>query len=148
MPGRGPEGPRAEEVEGRDPAAGIKEKEREEEEAKKCAAFQKTEEYNRQKEKTEKSHTDMERCSLLKGPLPEGFSQVPSKPKETPTPHKPSHRSEGRSSGQFNQPPGHALFDGLLDLKQFPYDCLHKSAGAMVALAKMSINVGNLDSGS
>ena len=39
----------------------LKKKKREEEEAKKCAAFQKMEEYNWQKEKTKKSHTDMER---------------------------------------------------------------------------------------
>ena len=122
----------------------LKKKKREEEEAKKRTAFQKMEEYNRQKEKTEKSHADMERHSILKGPLPEGFSQVPSKPKETSTPRKPSHRSEGQSSGQFGQAPGHVLFDGLLDLKQFPYNRLHKSAGAMIAWAKMSINVGNL----
>ena len=86
----------------------------------------------------------MERRSILKGPLPEGFFQVPSNPKETLTPRKSSHRSEGRSSGQFGQPPGHALFNGLLDLKWFPYDRLHKSAGAMIAWAEMSINVGNL----
>ena len=35
------------------------------------------------------------------------------------------------------------LFDGLLDLKQFPYERLHKSPGAMVAWAEMSINLGN-----
>ena len=122
----------------------IKKKKREEEEAKKRAAFQKTEEYYRQKEKTEKSNTDMERHSILKNPFLEGFSQVPSKPKETPISHKPSHRSEGRSSRQFGQPPHRMLFHGLLDLKQFPYDCLHKSPGAMVAWAEMSINVGNL----
>ena len=86
----------------------------------------------------------MERRSILKGPLPEGFSQVPPKPKETLTPRKPSDRSEGRSSGQFGQTPGHSLFDGLLDLKHFPYDRLHKSAGAMIASAEMSINVGDL----
>ena len=86
----------------------------------------------------------MERCSILKNPFLEGFSQVPSKPKETPISHKPSHRSEGRSSGQFGQPPHRTLFDGLLDLKQFPYNCLHKSPGAMVAWAEMSINLGNL----
>ena len=122
----------------------LKKKKREEEEAKNHAAFQKMEEYSRQKEKTKKSHADMERCSILKNPLQEGFSQVPSKPKETPTHRKPSHRSKKWSSGQFGQPPGHALFDGLLDLKQFPYDRLHKSAGAMVAWTEMSINVGNL----
>ena len=85
----------------------------------------------------------MERRSILKNPFPEGFSQVPSKPKETPAPCKPSHRSEGPSSGQFGQPPHHALFDGLLDLKWFPYDCLHKSPGAMIAWAEMSISMGN-----
>ena len=122
----------------------LKKKKREEEEAKKCAAFQKTEEYYRQKEKTEKSNADMERCSILKNPFPEGFSQVPSKPKETPISCKPSHRSEGRSSGQFGQPPHCTLFYGLLDLKRFPYDRLHKSPGAMVACVEMSINLGNL----
>ena len=123
----------------------LKKKKREEEEAKKQAAFQRMEEYNRQKEKTRevtRRHGKMH--SILKDPLPEGFSQVPPKPKETPTPCKPSHRSEGQSSGQFGQPPGHSLFDGLLDLKWFPYDCLHKSAGAMIAWAEMSIKVGNL----
>ena len=122
----------------------LKKKKREEEEARKQAAFQKTEEYNWQKEKTEKSHANMDRCSILRDPLPEGFSQVPPKPKETPTPRKPSHRSEGRSSGQFGQTLGHSLFDGLLDLKRFPYDRLHKSAGAMIAWAEMSISVGDL----
>ena len=76
----------------------LKKKKREEEEAKKCAAFQKTEEYDRQKEKTEKSNVGMERCSILKNPFPEGFSQIPQKPKETPIACKPSHRSEGWSS--------------------------------------------------
>ena len=122
----------------------LKKKKREEEEAKKGAAFQKTEEYYWQKKKTEKSNADMERCSILKNPFPEGFSQVPSKPKETAIPRKPSHRSEGRSSRQFGQPPHHALFNGLLDLKQFPYDHLHKSPGAKVVWAEMSINLGNL----
>ena len=73
----------------------LKKKKREEEEAKKWAAFQKTEEYDRQKERTEKSNASMERHSILKNPLPEGFSQIPPKPKETPSAHKPSHRSEG-----------------------------------------------------
>ena len=63
----------------------LKKKKREEEEAKKWAAFQKTEEYDRQKERTEKSNAGMERCSILKNPLPEGFSQIPPKPKETPS---------------------------------------------------------------
>ena len=85
----------------------------------------------------------MERHSILKNPFLEGFSQVPPKPKETLIPRKPSHRSEGWSSGQFGQPPRHALFDGLLDLKRFPYDRLHKSPGAMVAWAEMSIDLGN-----
>ena len=62
----------------------LKKKKREEEEAKKRAAFKKTEEYYRQKEKTEKSNASMERCSILKNPFLEGFSQIPSKPKETP----------------------------------------------------------------
>ena len=98
----------------------LKKKKREEEEAKKHAAFQKTEEYYQQKEKTEKSNTDMERCSILKNIFPEGFSQVPSNPKETLISHKPLHRSKGRSSEQFSQPPHCMLFDGLLDLKRFP----------------------------
>ena len=122
----------------------LQKKKREEEEAKKPAAFQKTEEYYQQKGRTEKPNADMERRSILKNPFPEGFSQVPSKLKETPHPCKPSHRSEGWSSGQFGQPPCCTLFDGLLDLKRFPYDHLHKSPGAMVAWAKMSINLGNL----
>ena len=122
----------------------LRKKKREEEEAKKRAAFQKTEEYDRQKEKTQKSNAGMERHSILKNPFPEGFSQIPPKPKETPIARKPSHRSEGRSSGQFGQSPCHMLFDGLLDLKRFPFDCLHKSPGAMVAWAEMSINLGNL----
>ena len=122
----------------------LKKKKREEEEAKKHAAFQKTEEYYRQKEKTEKSNANRERCSILRNLFPEGFSQVPSKPKETPISRKPSHRSKGWSSGQFGQPPHHALFDGLLDLKRFPYNCLHKSPEAMVAWAEISINLGNL----
>ena len=95
----------------------LQKKKREEEEAKKPAAFKKTEEYYWQKEKTKKPNADMERCSILKNPFPEGFSQVPSKPKETPTPRKPSHRSKGWSSGQFGQPPHRTLLDGLLDLK-------------------------------
>ena len=122
----------------------LRKKKRKEEEAKKCAAFQKTEEYDRQKEKTEKSNAGMERCSILKNPFLEGFSQIPPKPKETPIAHKPSHRNEGRSSGQFGQSPHRTLFNGLLDLKRFPYNCLHKNPGAMVAWAEMSINLGNL----
>ena len=55
----------------------LKKKKREEEEAKKHAAFQKTEEYNRQKEKTERSNAGMERHSILKNPFLEGFSQIP-----------------------------------------------------------------------
>ena len=78
----------------------LRKKKREEEEAKKRAAFQKTEEYDRQKERTEKSNAGME-----KNPLPEGFSQIPPKPKETPMARKPSHRSDGWSSGQFSQSP-------------------------------------------
>ena len=88
---------------------GIEEKKREEEETKKQVAFQKIEEYDRQKERTEKSNTGMERHSILKNPLPEGFSQIPPKPKETLIARKPSHRSKGRSSGQFGQPPRHTL---------------------------------------
>ena len=122
----------------------LRKKKREEEEAKKRAAFQKTEEYDRQKERTEKSNAGMERCSILKNPLLEGFSQIPPKPKETPIAHKPSHRSKGRSSGQFGQSPHHTIFDGLLDLKRFPYDRLHKNPGTMIAWVEMSINLGNL----
>ena len=61
----------------------LKKKKREEEEAKKWAAFQKTEEYDRQKERTEKSNAGMERHSILKNPLPEGFS-----PDSTKSPRK------------------------------------------------------------
>ena len=122
----------------------LRKKKREEEEAKKQAAFQKTEEYNRQKEKTEKSNASMERHSILKNPFLEGFSQIPPKPKETPIARKPSHRNEGWSSGQFGQSPCCMIFDGLLDLKRFPYNHLHKNPGAMVAWAEMSINLGNL----
>ena len=111
----------------------LRKKRREEEEAKKRAAFQKTEEYDRQKERTEKSNAGMERCSILKNPLPEGFSQIPPKPKDTLTVHEPSHKSNGRSSGQFGQSPHRTVFDGLLDLKRFPYDCLHKNPGAVIA---------------
>ena len=118
----------------------LKKKKREEEEAKKRAAFQKTEEYDRQKERTEKSSAGMERCSILKNPLLEGFSQIPPKSKETLIARKPSHRSEGRSSGQFFQPPHHMVFDGLLDLKRFPYNHLHKNPGAMIAWVEMGIN--------
>ena len=105
----------------------LRKKKREEEEAKKRAAFQKTEEYDRQKEKTEKSNAGMERHSILKNPFPEGFSQIPPKPKETLIARKPPHSSKGWSSGQFGQSPRHMLFDGLLHLKQFPYDHLHKN---------------------
>ena len=73
----------------------MKKKKREEEEAKKWAAFQKTEEYDRQKERTEKSNASMERHSILTNLFPEGFSKIPPKPKETPSARKPSHRSEG-----------------------------------------------------
>ena len=122
----------------------LRKKKREEEEAKKRAAFQKTEEYDRQKDKKEKSNAGMERHSILKNPFPEGFSQIPPKPKETLVAHKPSHRSEGQISGQFGQSPCRMIFDGLLDLKIFPYDCLHRNPGAKVASAGMSINLGNL----
>ena len=122
----------------------LRKKKREEEEAKKWAAFQKTEEYDRQKKKTEKSIAGMERHSILKNPFPEGFSQIPLKPKETLIAHEPSHRSEGQSSGQFGQSSHCTIFDGLMDLKRFPYDCLHKNPAAMVASAEMSINLGNL----
>ena len=122
----------------------LKKKKREEEEAKKWAAFQKTEEYDRQKERTEKSNAGMEWHSILKNPLLEGFSQIPLKPKETLIACKPSHRSEGWSSGQFSQPPCHTVFDGLLDLKRFSYDRLHKNPGAMIAWAEISIDLGNL----
>ena len=130
---------------GGDPAAGIKEKEKRRGKSQEvCSLPENRGIYYRQKEKTEKSNAGMERHSILKNPYPEGFSHIPSKPKETPIARKPSHRSEGRSSGQFGQPPGCTLFDGLLDLMRFPYDCLHKSPGAMVAWAEMSINLGNL----
>ena len=72
----------------------LKKKNREEEEAKKQAAFQKTEEYDRQKERTERLNAGMERHSILTNPLPEGFSEIPPKSKETPSACKPSHRSE------------------------------------------------------
>ena len=122
----------------------LRKKKREEEEAKKRAAFQKTEEYDRQKERTKKSNTGMERCSILKNPFPEGFSQIPPKSKETLIACKPSHRSEGWSSRQFGQSPHRTIFDGLLDLKRFPYDCVHKNPGAIIAWVEMSINLGNL----
>ena len=86
----------------------------------------------------------MERCSILKNPLPEGFSQIPPKSKETPIACKPSHRSKGQSSGQFSQPPSHVVFDGLFDLKRFPYNHLHKNPGAIIAWAEMSIDLGSL----
>ena len=86
----------------------------------------------------------MERHSILKNPFPEGFSQIPPKPKETLIACKPSHRSKAWSSRQFGQSPRHTIFDGLMDLKRFPYDCLHKNPGAMAAWPEMSINLGNL----
>ena len=122
----------------------LRRKKREEEDTKKRAAFQKTKEYDRQKERTEKSNAGMKRHSMLKNPLPEGFSRIPPKLKDTPVACKPSHRSNGWSSGQFGQSPHHTVFDGLLDLKRFPYDYLHKNPGAMMAWAEMSINLGNL----
>ena len=95
----------------------LKKKKREEEEAKKQAAFQKTEEYNRQKERTERSNANIERCCILTNLFLEGFSKVPPKTKETPGFQKPTHLSEGRSSGQFGQPPHRIILKGLLDLK-------------------------------
>ena len=120
----------------------LKKKKREEEEAKKCAAFQKTEEYYWQKRRP---RTKCQHGKMLhtEESFPKGFSQVPSKPKETLIPCKLSHRSERWSSGQFGQPPRHVLFDGLLDLKRFPYNHLHKSPGAMVAWAEMNIILDN-----
>ena len=122
----------------------LRKRKREEEEAKKQAAFQKTEEYDQQNERTEKLNAGMERHSILTKPFPEGFSKIPPKPKETPSACKPSHRSEGQSSGQFGQPPCHVVFNGLLDLKRFPYDRLHKNPGAMIAWVEMSIDLGSL----
>ena len=122
----------------------LKKKKKEEEEARKWATFQKTEEYDRQKERTEKLNAGMERHSILTTPFLEGFSKIPPKPKETPSAHKPSHKKEGRSSGQFGLPPHRVVFNGLLDLKRFPYDCLHKNPGAMIAWAEMSIDLGSL----
>ena len=111
----------------------LRKKKREEEEARKWAAFQKTEEYERQKKRTEKSKDDMERWSILTNPSLEGLSKVPPKPKEMPVACKPSHRSEGKSSGQFNQPPHHLVINCLLDMRRFQYDCLHKRVRAMIA---------------
>ena len=51
----------------------LRKKKREEKEAKKRVAFQKTEEYDRQKEKTEKSNAGMERHSILKNPFPDSI---------------------------------------------------------------------------
>ena len=85
----------------------------------------------------------MERYSILTNPLPEGFSKLPPKPKETPGICKPPHQSEGRSSGQFGQPPRRVILNCLLDLRRFPYDRLHKNTGAMIAWAEMSIDLGN-----
>ena len=122
----------------------LKKKKKEEEEAKKQAAFQKTEEYDREKERTERSNAGMERCSILTIPLLEGFFKIPPKPKETPSARKPSHRSEWQNSGKFGLPPHRVIFDGLLDLKRFLYDCLHKSPGEMIAWVEMSIDLGSL----
>ena len=121
----------------------MKKKKREEEEAKKQAILQKTEEYDRQKEKTERSNAGMERHSILTNPLREGFSKVPPKPKETPGFCKLTHWSDGRSSGQFGQNPCHVFLNGLLDLRRFPYDRLHKNSGVMIAWAEMSLDLGN-----
>ena len=71
----------------------------------------------------------MERWFILTNPFPEGFSKVTPKSKETPSACKPSHRSGGKSSGQFGHPPCHLIINGLLDLKRFPYECLHKRPG-------------------
>ena len=122
----------------------LRKKKREEEEARKWAAFQKTEEYERQKKRTEKSKDDMERRSITTNPFLEGFSKVPPKPKETPVACKPSHRSEGKSSGQFNQPHHRLVINSLLDMRRFQYDHLHKRVGAMIAWAKMSIDLNEL----
>ena len=122
----------------------LRKKKKEEEEARKWATFQKTEEYERQKKRTEKSKDDMERRSITTNPFLEGFSKVPPKPKEMPVACKPSHRSEGKSSGQFDQPHCHLVINSLLDMRRFQYDHLHKRAGAMIAWAKMSIDLNEL----
>ena len=77
----------------------LKKKKKEEEEAKKRAAFQKTDEYKKHKEMTKRLNVGMERWSILTNPLPQGFSKVPPKPKETPAVCKPTHRSNEKVLG-------------------------------------------------
>ena len=155
MPGRGPESPRTEEV-GRGkpknrrsgkrrPGSGnwIKRKERRKRprDGQPSRKLRNTTDRRRGQRNRMPAWKDAPSWKILSRKVSPRFHQSPRK---LPSAHKPSHRSEGRSSGQFGQPPHCMVFDGLLDLKKFPYNCLHKNPGAMIAWVEMSIDLGSL----
>ena len=86
----------------------------------------------------------MERKSILTNPLPEGFTKVPPKPEEIKVVRKTTHRSEGKSSGQFGQAPCQIILTSLLDIRKFKYDRLYTNPGVVIAWAEMSIVLDEL----
>ena len=86
----------------------------------------------------------MERKFILTNPIPKVFTKVPPKPEEIKVLRKTTHQSEGKSSGQFRQPPRQIILTSLLDMKKFPYDRLYTNPGVVIAWAEMSIVLDQL----
>ena len=80
---------------------------REAERAKKSEVFRDTSEYEQAKE-------SMTRRTILKDPMPPGFSKLPTKEAEPESARKRVHRSSGKSGGQFMKPAGKVNASGLL----------------------------------
>ena len=87
----------------------------------------------------------MTQQSLLKDPLPVGFTKVPAKEPEEIKIIKKSHRSSGKSTGQFGKPPEKHMLVGFFDLQKFAYSRLYKEPDVVIALAEMSLGMDHLN---
>ena len=111
---------------------------REAERAKKSEVFRDTSEYEQAKER-------MTRQTILKGPMPPGFSKLPAKNVEPESAGKRGHRSSEKSGGWFMKPPEKSMLVGFFDLRKFRYSRLYSEPNTVIAWVEMSLNMDHMN---
>ena len=111
---------------------------REAERAKKSEVFRDTAEYEQVK-------GTMTRQTILKDPMPPGFSQLPAKRDEPESAGKKGHRSTGKSGGRFVKPPEKTMLVGFFNLRKFRYNKLYSEPNIVIAWAEMSLNLDHMN---
>ena len=86
------------------------------------------------------------RRTILKDPMPPGFSKLPAKKSWIRVGQKRSgHHSSGLSGGRFGKPPEKSMLVGFFDLRKFRYSQLYSEPNTVIAWAEMSLNMDHMN---